>query len=221
MIRARLALAAAALLLAACEVPREPEPYNTVAITPFLGEPVLGNKDAPVAITEYASTTCGHCKAFHDQVFPELKSKYIDTGKAKLIWVVMPTPPAAVSIAGAALARCAGEASFFPMIDDLFAQQDELVEASRNPWRLQKAIRDLGAKHGLSADQVGTCMDDKNIDGVTRKGVKEAPASITGTPTFLIDGRQLELEDAESFFAAIDAALAKTPALATPQPPRQ
>lgn len=209
MVRARQALAAVALLLAACEVPREPEPYRTVAITPFLGEPVLGNLAAPVTITEYASTTCGHCKAFHDQVFPDLKVKYIDTGKAKLVWVVMPTPPAAVSIAGAALARCGGETSFFPIIDDLFAQQDTLVEASRNPWRLQKAFRDLGAKHGLSADQVGTCMDDKGIDGVTRQGVKEAPASITGTPTFLVDGKQLELEDADSFFAAIDAALAQ------------
>src|SRR5689334_20634428 len=143
MIRASLALAAA-LVFAACEVPREPEPYNTVAITPFLGEPVLGDPAAPVAITEYASTTCGHCKAFHDEIFPDLKAKYIDTGRARLIWVVMPTPPAPVSIAGAALARCAGEAGFFPVLDELFAQQDALVEASRNPWRLQKAFRDIG-----------------------------------------------------------------------------
>ncbi|MFT3725760.1 MAG: thioredoxin domain-containing protein [Hyphomonadaceae bacterium] len=220
MIRATLAITAA-LLLAACEVPREPEPYKTVAITPFLGEPVLGNPAAPVTVTEYASTTCGHCKAFHDEVFPDLKTKYIETGKVKLVWVVMPTPPAPVSIAGAALARCAGATSFFPVIDELFAQQDALVEASRNPWRLQKAFRDIGAKFSLSVDQVGTCMDDKGIDGVTRKGVKEAPAFITGTPTFLVDGKELDDKTTDGFFAAIDAALAKAPALTAPAPPSQ
>ena len=220
MLRATLAVTAA-LVLAACEVPREPEPYKTVAITPFLGEPVLGNPAASVAITEYASTTCGHCKAFHDEVFPDLKTKYIDTGKARLIWVVMPPPPAPVSIAGAALARCGGEANFFPIIDELFAQQDALVEASRNPWRLQKAFRDIGAKYGLSVDQVGTCMDDKGIDAVTRKGVKEAPAFITGTPTFLVDGKELDDKSTEGFFAAIEAALAKAPAPAVPQSPSQ
>lgn len=209
MARFPLAFAAVTLLLAACEVPRDAEPYKTVAIKPFLGEPVMGNKDAPVTITEYASTTCGHCKAYHDKVIPDLKAKYIDTGKAKLVWAVMPTPPAAVSIAGAALARCAGEDKYFAVLDDLFDQQEALVDASRNPWQLQKGFRDIGAKHDLTPDQVGTCMDDKNIDALTRKGVKEAPAFITGTPTFLVDGKLVEDKSPEGLAAAIEAALAK------------
>ena len=75
MALARLAFIGAALALAACEQPREPEPYKTVEITPFLGQPIMGDPNAPVLITEYASTTCGHCRAFHEQVFPELKAK--------------------------------------------------------------------------------------------------------------------------------------------------
>lgn len=214
----RLVLAAFALVLAACEAPREPEPYATVPITPFLGQPVLGKADAPVELVEYASTTCGHCAAFHAQIFPQLKEKYIDTGKVRLAWVVMPTPPANISIAGAAIARCAGEAKFFAVIDDLFTHQNEIVESGSNPWRLQQQLRDVGARHGLSADQVGTCMDDKAIDGVTRKGVKEAPAFITGTPTFLIGGERVEFEDMDGLSAAIDAALMKGPPAPAPSP---
>ena len=46
----------------------------TVPVTPWLGHTVLGKTDAPVEIVEYASTTCSHCQAFHQQEFPKLKS---------------------------------------------------------------------------------------------------------------------------------------------------
>ena len=190
-----LAIAAAGLLLAACEVPREREPYSTVEITPFLGQPVMGDPNAPVLITEYASTTCGHCRAFHEQVFPELKAKYIDTGKARLAWVVMPTPPQAISLAGAA-------------IDDLFDHQNEIIESGRNPWRLQKNLRELGGRHGLNADQVDTCIDDKALLELTRKYVQESPAFVTSTPTFLIGGEDVD-QTIDALSAAIDAELAK------------
>ncbi len=215
MRRLSLALAAAALALAACEVPREAEAYTTVPITPFLGEPVLGDKGAPVTITEYASTTCGHCKAFHDQVFPELKAKYIDTGKVKLVWAVMPTPPAAVSLAGAALARCAGEDRFFAVLDDLFDRQDALVEASRNPWQLQNRLREIGARHGLTPDQVGTCMDDKAIDaacselsplirGIAREQLLSANA-IASSIAFSADKKNVTVSaDARNYRAPLD-----------------
>lgn len=207
-LRALVGLVLAAMLAGACEVPREAEPYTPAAISPFLGEPVLGDPAAPVTLTEYASTTCGHCKAFHDQVFPRLKETYIDTGKVRLIWVVMPTPPATVSIAGAALARCAGKDRFFAVLDDLFDRQAALVEASANPWRLQQGLREIGARHGLTPDQVGTCLDDKGINAVTRAGASAAPSFITGTPTFLMDGKLMDNETVEGMFAAIDARLA-------------
>lgn len=205
---AGLVLASAALMLAACEQPREPEPWKTVEIAPFLGTPFMGQENAPVVVTEYASTTCGHCRAFHEQVFPELKTKYIDTGKIRLNWVVMPTPPQAISLAGAAIARCAGEDKFFAVIDDLFKNQNLIIESGANPWRLQKQLRELGARHGLNADQVGTCIADPSLTEVTRKFVQESPAFVTSTPTFVIDGKDVD-QTMEALSAAIDAELAK------------
>lgn len=207
----RLLIASAVLMFAACEQPREPEPYKTVEITPFLGTPFLGEGDAPVVVTEYASTTCGHCRAFHEQVFPELKAKYIDTGKIRLDWVVMPTPPQAISLAGAAIARCAGEDKFFAVIDDLFKNQNVIIEAGANPWRLQKQLRELGSRHGLNADQVGSCVADPALTEVTRKFVQESPPFVTSTPTFVIAGKDVD-QTMETLSAAIDAELAKAPA---------
>ncbi len=211
----RKALAVVALLLAACEAPREPEAWTTVPITPFLGMPVLGDPNAPVEVIEYASTTCGHCRAFHEEVFPQLKEKYIDTGKVRFAWVVMPTPPAEISAAGAAIARCAGEDKFFAVIDDLFDHQGEIIESGRNPWRLQRNLRELGARHGLNADQVGTCITDKAIDETTRQFLGEAPPFISTTPSFMI-GREEVDQTFEALSAAIEAELAK----ATPPAPK-
>ena len=207
-----------ALGISACEATREPEQHQTVPISPFMGEAVLGDPAAPVTLVEYASTTCGHCQAFHAQVFPDLKKAYIDTGKVKLRFVMMPTQPVGIALAGEAIARCAGEAKYFDVIDTLFEAQDTLTSAARDPWLLQQELRAIGDMYGLDKDEVGTCIDHEPIVTMTREGVKAAPASITGTPSFAIDGVKLELETLEDLSAALDAAIANPSAPATPEP---
>ena len=86
-----------------------------------LPDKVLGKADAPVTIVEYASMTCSHCAHFHETTFPALKKKYIDTGKARLIFREFPFDPRAE--AGFMLARCAGD-NYFPMVEVLFKQQE-------------------------------------------------------------------------------------------------
>ncbi len=205
--RVLLALGAA-LALSACGGDSEKlKPWKTVEIKPFMGEAVMGDPSAPVEIVEYASTTCGHCAAFHEQMLPDLRARYIDTGKAKLHWIVMPTPPAEISVAGAALARCAGEDKFFDVIADLFKSQEEIIKAAPRPRQLQDALVALGGRHGLNADEVGTCIGDANIQKLIIKGAQEAPASVTGTPTFFVNGQQVDENSADAIAAAIEAKL--------------
>ena len=72
---------------------------------------MLGDEKAPVTIIEYASLSCPHCAHFHNTILPELKKRYIDTGKAKLIH--RPYPLNEPALRGAMLAGC--------VIDDLVA----------------------------------------------------------------------------------------------------
>ncbi len=207
MIRIAVAALVSAFALSACNDSGPVQPFQTVEVTPFMGEAVLGDPAAPVELIEYASTTCSHCAAFHNDVLPQLKKTYIDTGKARLVFRTLPTPPVELSVAGAALARCAGEEKFFAVIDDLFAKQRPLIEATQQPRRLQNLLIDLGARHGLSADQVGSCISHEPLARHIMDVARAAPDSVTGTPSFFVNGTEVDQNSLEALSAAIDAAL--------------
>ena len=100
------------------------------------GDVVLGSDKAPVTIIEYASMTCPHCAHFSETTFPELKKRYIDTGKVRFIFREFPLDPLAA--AGFMLARCAGKDKYMPMVETLFAKQDDWVV--KDPIEPLKAI---------------------------------------------------------------------------------
>lgn len=211
-----IALATALLLAAACTPAASvgqasADNWKPVPITPFLDEAVLGDPAAPVTIIEYASTTCPHCKAWHDEILPQIKAKYLDTHKARLFYRVLPTEPAEASVAGAAIARCVPKDQFFPVIDDLFARQEEVFTAARTAAGMQAELVSFGARHGLSPDEVRTCVTDKTIRGYIRKVVDDMPKFVDGTPTFIVNGTEVETPSLEKMSAALDAALATAP----------
>src|SRR3546814_10377072 len=88
---------------------------------------VLGQADAPVTIVEYASFTCPHCAHFHKDTLPELKSQYLDTGKAKLVFRQFPLNQ--LDLRAGMLLRCAPEAQYFNLAGALFQQQEQWMAA--------------------------------------------------------------------------------------------
>lgn len=165
-----------------------PQPDATVDMAKVL-EPgplpdkVLGEANAPVTIVEYASMTCPHCAHFHETTLPELKKKYIDTGKAKLIMREFPFDPRAE--AGFMLARCSGD-NYFPMIDVLFRQQESwaAVDDARS------ALLQIAKLAGFSQESFEKCLTDQklldDVRAVRTRGADEF--HIDSTPTFIING---------------------------------
>ena len=86
----------------------------------------LGDPNAKVKIVEYASLTCSHCGKFNNEVFPEFKKKYIDTGKVHYTFKEFLTPPNEVAAAGFLTARCAGKDKYFNVTDAIFHAQEEM-----------------------------------------------------------------------------------------------
>ena len=148
----------------------------------------LGSSDAKVTIVEYASMTCGHCANFHNNVLPELKKKYIDTGKVRFIMREFPLDNLAA--AGSMLARCAGGDKTYPMLDVLFQRQNDWV-VRQNPV---PKLFELAKQAGFTQESFDKCLtDDKLLSQVEASRTRASEVfGVSSTPTFFINGKRLE-----------------------------
>ena len=144
----------------------------------------LGKDDAKVTIVEYASMTCPHCAHFAATTFPDLKKKYIDTGKARYILREFPFDPSAE--AGFMLARCAKD-NYFPMVDVLFRQQANWVGVSNT----KDALLQISKLAGFTQESFEACLTDQklldDVRSVQKRGANEF--KVDSTPTFFINGK--------------------------------
>ena len=148
-----------------------------------LGEHIDGDPNAPVTIIEYASMTCPHCRAFHKNVYPTIKEKYIETGKAKLYFREFPFDPAAA--AAFMLAQCAGEDKYFSMIDILYDKQ--------STWKSGKVVDELfkiSKLAGFTQESFNACLKNQelldNVLSIQKKAAEDY--EVNATPTFFING---------------------------------
>jgi len=151
-----------------------------------LGEHVLGDPKAPVTIIEYASMTCGHCRTFHKEHLPQIREKYIDTGKAKIYFREFPFDPA--SAAAFMLAQCSGEDKYFSMVDVLFEKQRVWTQAGKTVPELFN----IAKAAGFTQESFEACLKDQelleNIQKIQKKAADEY--GVQATPTFFINGER-------------------------------
>jgi protein-disulfide isomerase len=191
----RLVLAGASLALAA------PALAQTAVVGP--ADMSLGSARARVKVVEFASLSCPHCAAFHAEVFPAFKKKYVDTGRVQYTLKEVLTPPGEVAAAGFLLARCAGKARYFEVVADVFASQDEW--ATIGP---RDSLLKIAQKHRLSEAQFEACIgDDAALKALNARIGKDADAAEIGaTPTFFVNGKKVK--EGAMTLAELDAAIA-------------
>ena len=149
----------------------------------------IGSVKAPITITEYASMSCPHCAAFGENVFPMLRSKYIDTGKVRFVFREFPLDIKAA--AASMLARCIADGDaekFFGAVRLLFQQQDALMAQTKNTLML------IGKQAGMSEQAVETCEKDQVLLDKLAADQRFAlnVLKVDSTPTFFVNGERLK-----------------------------
>ncbi len=157
-----------------------------------LPDMALGPKDASVTITEYASMTCPHCAAFNANVFPQIKSQYIDTGKVRYVFREFPLDIKAA--AGSMLSRCIAKddaGKYFAVTDMLFRQQGDWVMKNTTD-----TLTRIGKQAGLSQQAVESCLKDQALLDKIAADQKFAAEvlKVDSTPTFFLNGEKIKGE---------------------------
>ena len=173
---------------------------------------ILGNPDAPITIIEYASMTCPHCAHFQDEVLPEIKKQWIDTGKAKLVLRDFPLDEEALR--AAMIARCAPPDRYYAFADTFFASQSKWV-GSRD---YREALARLARLGGMNKEEFDACLTNKRLEDsiVQSRFVASKELDVNSTPTFFINGTKYTgAPTVQDFSANLQGAV---PAAATAQP---
>jgi protein-disulfide isomerase len=178
-----------------------------VSKPPLLPEMALGDNNAPVTIIEYAASTCPHCARFNRDVFPRLRSEFIDTGKVRYVFREFPLNIKDVACAMVARTIAKDDAAkYFAVIDVMFRQQDELVKQTTGTLKL------IARQAGVGDQAVENCLKDQATLDKIQADQKFAidVLKIEGTPTFFVNGSMLVGEVAFEEFSTRINSLLKT-----------
>ena len=170
---------------------------SEVAKPVSLPDMALGSATAAVTITEFASMTCPHCAAFNANVFPKIKSEYIDSGKIRYVFREFPLDIKAA--AGSMLARCIAKGDsgkYFAVVDMLFRQQDDWVMKNTT-----ETLTRIGKQAGLGQQAVEDCLKDQALFDKIKADQKYANdvLKVSSTPTFFINGTMVKGAEFEDF----------------------
>ena len=165
----------------------------------------MGNPAAKVTMIEYASVACPHCARFDMDVFPAFKAKYIDTGQVRYIAREALTGDPAIAAAGFLTARCAGRDKYFQVVDAIYhAQQDMFTGGEPHA-----VLLNIARSAGLTDARFESCIKDETalnaLNARWEHYVKDD--NITGTPTFVINGKVYD--KGEMSMPELDAAVAE------------
>jgi protein-disulfide isomerase len=179
---------------------------------------VLGDKNAPIELIEYASLTCNHCATFHTQILPRIKEKYVDTGKVKI--VMRSFLLNGVDAQASVLTRCVPESRYFTFMDALFTRQtswynvgeyqrlsaihDQQTAGQMFVQTVMTEVQKLARQVGMNKKKMDACFANEAIGeylfAVQQDGIDQY--QINATPTIIVNGKV-----AGNNYAAIEQAI--------------
>ena len=169
------------------------------------GSPVLGSESAPVTIVEFGDYQCEACYHWFHNTRSTLIDNYIDTGKAKLVFIDLPflgrdSPKAAQA------SYCAeDQGKYWEYHAILYTFQNGPPDSG---WADRDRLNSFAFSLDMDIDEFNDCMDSSKYKIRVKANYDEAVKNgAQSTPTFIIisqDGMTKQFSGAQpySVFAA-------------------
>ena len=172
----------------------------------------MGNPKAKVIFIEYAAPMCPHCAHFNNDILPEIKKAYIDTGKVFYVFRIFPI--GAPDGVAEKLARCLPRAKYFPFMDQLFKSQQQW-DPEYGVQDVRGALLQQASIAGMNEAQFNACTTDTREEATINQVASDGQAkyNITGTPTIVVNGVNSSpgvVPTLEQMRGFLDAALSKS-----------
>ena len=194
---------------------------------------IFGTASTGVKVVEYADFQCPGCAAFFP-IFEQVKAKYKDQVSFQFVHFPLSQLHANAQSAHRAAQAASNQDKFWEMHDLLYQNQKSWSSSTSAALIFEGYATQLG----LDVARYKIDFASANTNSIIQADIKTGQAlKVTGTPTFFVDGKQVEdnntISTLDKFSALIDAEiLAKTgkpatvntniiPATITPSPSGQ
>ena len=148
---------------------------------------VLGNRNSKIVVVEYFSPTCPHCVTYHKRILPELKEKYIDTGK--VAYVMREFIGNKQDLDATVLARCGGSLESYLNFMKVILEQQDSWAFSKN---YREILTNIGTLGGIGPEKYANCLNDEAKIEILIENTRiiAREPKFVGTPSFFINGKQ-------------------------------
>jgi protein-disulfide isomerase len=183
---------------------QEPKHIRSYDIEP--DDMVLGDRNSKNIIVEYFSPTCPHCVTYNKRIFPEVKAKYIDTGK--IAYVIREFIGNKQDLDATILARCEGSLESYLNFKKVILEQQDNWAFGKN---YREILTNIGTLGGINPEKYAACLNDEAKIQILIENTKliAREPRFVGTPSFFINGKQFtEPYSFEELSKAIDAVIA-------------
>ena len=148
------------------------------------GSPLLGSESAPVTIVEFGDYQCEACYHWFHNTRSTLIDNYIETGKAKLIFVDLPFLGRDSPIAAQASYCAEDQGKYWEYHTILYTFQDGPPDSG---WADRDRLNSFAFSLDMNIDEFNECMDSSKYKKRVKANYDEAVKNgANSTPTFII-----------------------------------
>ena len=150
---------------------------------------ISGNENAKITIIVYESLTCSHCADFHNDVYPQLKKEYIDTGLAKIEFRHFPLDVAAFN--ASKITQCKNDQSL-KILESLYSNQQAWIKGNTVD-EVNNNLKKFIQKQGFKID-FEKCVNNKEIEDFVLNDRIEGTKNfdVNATPTIIINDKKFD-----------------------------